>query len=495
MSLLHKTVNGALKGVIRVGQKRAARTPAPKLDEAAFDYLATAKTDRFTCGFGNAPMLPEDIDSAPYYIAGYRENNPARGVIDPQYASAIWLDDGSGRGGVLFLVFDAVGVLHKDVCRLRASLADFTLISGCRAVFVMSTHDHAGIDTMGLWGPLPRTGKNKKFMQILFDSAKKAAFAAYRDRRAGRLYHGNIEVPDLQEDIRTPEVYSRTLTRLRFVPDDGGREVWFLNFAAHCESLQGCNSLVSADYPCYLRERIRQKTGAEAVYAVGAVGGMISMKVEDENTLRREHRLLESTRGIGTRLADYAISIDNDKPLSPRLNFIRQAFYVNVENPLLTVAGMVGIIEVDRYALPGRDMPTILTELTYMEVDTLPLLFLPCELFPELAYGGALEADASATGKGAEINPPLLTKTAGRDDLVIFGLTDDEIGYVLPPNDFFLNPEKPYLDKGVDALGRRHYEETNSAGPETAAAIGNTFARVMERVNQTKKNAGGQNDA
>ncbi len=495
MKPVNKALNGALKGVIRVGLKRAAKRPVPALSPAAFDYLPVPKSDRFIAGFGNAPMLPEDIDTAKYYIAGYRENNPARGVIDPQYVSALWLDDGSGRGGVLFLAFDAVGILNKDVCRIREYLADFTAATGCRNIVVMSTHDHAGIDTMGLWGPLPRTGKNKKFMALLFECAKTAACAAYADRREGKLYHGSIRVPDLQEDIRTPVVYSDTLTRLRFVPEDGTRETWFLNFAAHCESLQGCNSLVSADYPCYLRERIRRQTGAETVYAVGAVGGMISMLVPDENLLRREHRLLESTRNIGTRLADYAIAIDNDIPVSPVINFARQEFFVNVENPLLTAAGMVGIIEVDRYAVPGRDMPIIKTELTYMEIGDLPLLFLPCELFPELAYGGALSAAESATGQGPEVNPPLLTETAGAENLVIFGLSNDEIGYVIPPNDFFLNDERPYLDKGIDVHGRRHYEETNSAGPGTAAAVSEALRQVMRAVNAAKTIAGGNEDA
>ena len=495
MKPVNKALNGALKGVIRVGLARAAKRPVPALSPAVFDYLPAPKAECFTAGFGNAPILPEDIDTAKYYIAGYRENNPARGVIDPQYASALWLDDGSRRGGVLFLAFDAVGILNRDVNRIKEHLADYKIATGCRNIVVMSTHDHAGIDTMGLWGPLPRTGKNKKFMALLFECAKKAAFAAYADRRPGRLYHGNIEVPDLQEDIRTPVVYSNVLTRLRFVPEDGTRETWFLNFAAHCESLQGCNSLVSADYPCYLRERIRKQTGAETVYAVGAVGGMISMLVEDENTLRREHRLLESTRNIGARLADYALSINNDVLLSAVINYARQEFFVNVENPLLTAAGMVGIIEVDRYAAPGRDMPVIKTELTYMEIGNLPLLFLPCELFPELAYGGALPADASATGQGPEINPPILTETAGAENLVIFGLSNDEIGYVIPPNDFLLNDERPYLDKGIDAHGRRHYEETNSAGPGTAKAISGALERVMRAVNLAKQNAGGNEHA
>lgn len=480
--------NGVLSEVLQAAASLAARRAKKRPvspEPGAFHRLEAPQSDHFSAGFGKAAVVPEDIDTAVYYIAGYRENNPARGVLDPQYVTAMWLDDMSGRGGVLFLAVDAVGLLNKDVNALRERLAAFRLQTGCRNITVACTHDHAGIDTVGLWGPLPRTGRNKKFMELLFAGTEKAAFAAYRDRRPGRLFFGQTEAPDLQEDIRTPVVYSRTLSRLRFQPLDGSREIWLLNFAAHCESLQGCNSLVSADYPCSLRQHIRDRAGAETVFTVGAVGGMISMKIENEDLLRRERLLPENTRAIGRRLAEYALGIREETPLAPRLDLIRREFLMPVENVLLTLAGVAGIIKADRYALPdGR--AAVKTELTYMELGGLPLLFLPGEVFPELVYGGALPAESSATGLGPEINPPTLLQTAGDGRLLVFGLANDELGYILPPNDFYLHPQKPYLEKGIDRFGRRHYEETNSCGPGAAHALWRAFAGVMEAVNAAR---------
>lgn len=479
---LSSLLSSALGGINAVGRKAWAEPP----EEGVFDYTPRALSDRFTAGFGRAVMLPDDVKKKTYYIAGYSENNPARGVIDPQYAHALWLDDNSGKGGHLFLSLDIVGLLNKDVETLRSALKEFTRTTGCRSITVMSTHNHAGIDTMGIWGRLPHTGKSRKFMTILFNAAITAAVAAYRDRRKGRLYLGRTEVPDMQEDIRTPEVYSRTLTRLRFVPDDGTREIWALNFASHSESLQGCNSLISADFPCYLRERIREETGAETFYGVGAIGGMISMKIENEDRLRQENRLLESTRGIGRKLAGYAMAIGDETELEPRISFIRQEFYCPVENPVLTIACRIGILNADQYKLPYSSQNALKTELSYYEIGSLRVLMLPCELFPELAYGGYLSAEESAEGEPPEINPPTLTEIAEDRDLLIFGLANDELGYVIPPNDFLLNESAPYLDRAVDRLGRRHYEETNSLGPETAGYIAEALAKIMIYVKAAK---------
>ncbi len=479
---MSKLVSSALRGINNLAKTEYADF----IPDGEFFYQKEAEAKYFTAGFGKAVMLPDDIKTKKYYIAGYGENNPAKGVIDPQYAHALWLDDNSGNGGHLFISLDIVGLLNKDVNALKKALSEFTEKTGCKTITVMSTHNHAGIDTMGIWGKLPRTGKDRKFMTILFNAVITAACEAYKDRREGKLYLGTIEVPDMQEDIRTPVVYSKTLTRLRFVPNDKTREIYFLNFASHSESLQGCNSLVSADFPCYLREKIRKETGAETIYGVGAIGGMISMEIEDEDKLRHENRLLESTRNIGYKLADYALAIKDEKKLKPRISYIKQEFYVPVENPVLTIACQIGLLNADAYKLPYSDKKVLKSEISYYEIDDLKVLMIPCELFPELAYGGYLSEDESAEGLSPEINPEPLTEIADNDDLLIFGLANDELGYVLPPNDFMLNSDSPYLDKAIDRFGRRHYEETNSMGPETAAIIAENFKKVIDTVNAAK---------
>lgn len=473
-------VSSLLTTIVKTRGKMSLKSKAVKpLEATKVDFIDSAVGECFTVGFGKSILLPDDIETKKYYIAGYGENNPAKGVIDPQYAHAVYIDDNSSRGGVLLVSLEAVGLLNKDVNIIRESLKEFCEKIGCRKIDVMCTHNHAGIDTMGIWGKLPFTGKDPEFMKILFEGVKKAAFEAYESRKDGNLYLGTIEVPDMQEDIRTPIVYSKTLTRFRFKPFGEGNEVWLLNFASHSESLQGCNHLVSADFPCYLREKIKKTVGADTLYTVGAIGGMISMDIPDEDILRKEHRLIESTRDIGYRLADYAISIDNEVKLEPKINFAAKEFYADVENPVLTIACDVGIMTAEKYATKNAPLYwTLKSEITYYEIGDKKILLLPCEIFPELVFGGALSAEESGTGNGPEVNPDLLCDITGDKDILIFGLANDELGYVLPPNDFVLNEKSPYVDDGRDKHNRRHYEETNSVGPKTAEVI----ARVVKDI-------------
>lgn len=456
------------------------------LEKAEFDCTPRAKSELFSLGFSKESILPDDVDKKKYYIAGYGENKPAKGVLDAPHTHAVWLDDLSGHGGIVIVSLDCVGLLNSDVNKLRSRLGEFSKFSGCRSINVVCTHNHAGIDTMGIWGPLPLSGKDPKYMELVFSQTVKAVKKAYASRKIGKLYLGKTEVPDMQEDIRTPIVYSKTLTRLRFVPEDGSRETYIINFASHSESLQGCNELVSADFPHYFREKIREKTGAETLYCVGAIGGMISMDIPNEKEIRDNGSdFSQSTADIGRKLADYALSIENETLLKPKIGFIRQEVYFKAENLLLLIAAKAGILKAKEYRMADKSGFAMKSEISYLEIDSLKILMLPCEIFPELVYGGYLSAEESATGFGGEINPVPLQEIVG-DDVMIIGLANDELGYVLPPNDFILHPETPYFENGRDIHNRRHYEETNSLGPETAAVIAETVKEIINTVEKAK---------
>ncbi|HOU09193.1 MAG TPA: hypothetical protein PL044_04670 [Clostridiales bacterium] len=467
------------KYIMSHGEKASFRSPAPLLARGVFDAVDKPVSDRFTAGFGKEKIIPPDLFKKKYYIAGYGPYKPATGILDLPFAHALWLDDNTGRGAVVFVSLDVVGFMNIDVERVRGRLAAFCAQTGCRSVNVMSTHNHAGIDTMGLWGPLPRTGKNKKYMEIVFAAIDKAVRKAYEDRRPCAAWLGEIEVEGLQEDIRLPEVYSKTLTRVRFVPDDGSREIYWINFAAHSESLGGKNTLVSADHPCYLRREIKKAAGAETFYCVGAIGGMISMNNDTESP--------ETTMKLGRDLAGFALAVRNETKLEPVINILRQEFYAEADNSALMAAARAKILEAREYGLGWASLGVGLkTEMSYIEIGRLRLLLLPGEIFPELVYGGYLDADHSACGDPPSFNPEPLAVTAGGEPIVVIGLANDEIGYIVPPNDFLLDSAAPYFDQPRDRLGRRHYEETNSLGPNTAPRIAEIFADMMQTVRAKK---------
>ena len=474
----------AMGTVVKIAQKRfaqgaakyGAKHPPAVLPKGVYD-----KRDEpgacWTVGFAKTEVMPKDLKEKAYWIAGYRAWNRATDVLDPMTASAVWLDDNTGRGGIFMVSVDNVGMSSRDSDRITAAMRPALDKMGCRGVYICSTHNHAGIDTLGYWGPMPLTGRDPAFMEIVAKGICSVMREAYKARKDGDLFHGTIEAPDVLRDSRPPQVWSKTFTRLRFVPADGSTETWMLNLGTHSESMLGKNSLVSADFPCYMRRRIMEKAGAESIFFIGAVGGLIRPKELHENNIY-------STILCGQMLGDAACEIDNDRQLPPLLNILHQEYYAEAENLMLMLAVKLGLIKSDKKNATGSGNLgySIQTEMTYLSLGGLEMLFLPCELFPELAYGGYLSAEESATGLGPEANPLPLCEIAQNPNLLIFNLVNDMTGYVVPPNDWILNEKTPYITGGKDKTGRNHYEETNSLGPKTAQVIAETFKGMMETV-------------
>jgi hypothetical protein len=108
------------------------------------------------------------------------------------------------------------------------------------------------------------------------------------------------------------------------------------------------------------------------------------------------------------------------------------------------------------------------------------MFLIPGELFPELYNGEFLNAENSANGCEADYTP-LIKMTDIKNNFVV-GLCNDELGYIIPKNDFILNEKTPYINATTDRLDRRHYEETNSVGPKIAETLLDTIEDIIAEV-------------
>ena len=187
------------------------------------------------------------------------------------------------------------------------------------------------------------------------------------------------------------------------------------------------------------------------------------------------------TMAIGRKLADYALNIQNEVKLKARLKIVRKEVYFDCENTVLMLAGILDLLNVKRYKSKYSSLGYLLkSEISLIEIDNIKCLLLPCEIFPELVYGGYLDKENSATGKNSTANPKPLKEILNDDHLIIFGLANDEVGYVIPPNDFLLDKKAPYINDGRDKFNRKHYEETNSLGKNTAHTIANAVDAIAK---------------
>lgn len=464
----------ALKIAVSKGKKISRKSSASEIPDSVPVRIGNETGSSFRAGFAVRTVLPGDITCAKYYMAGYRTNNVITGVHDPQTVSALWLDCGSDEGIVL-VSCDAVGLTGHDVNVIRESLSDFCSSSGCRLVSISCTHTHAGIDTVGYWGPLPFTGRSKKFQSMFFGAIEDVCREAYLNRKSGRLYSGYIHVPEANCSTRYPYAVNDRLSRFRFVPADGSEETWFLNFSAHSDSLGGKNSTLSSDYCYFMRKKINSVKKTNVLFSVGAIASVDIAPLSDNRW--------ERCRTAGEMLAEKAFEIDNDTELNSSISFISQKYLAPVDNSILSLMPLLGVCTSDIAAFSESTTGlALVTEMTYLKLGSRKILILPGEIFTEIIYGGYADAENSATGKGPEINPEPFCKICNDEDLIVFGVSNDMTGYVVPPNDWLLHRTQPYLTTARDKFGRRHYNETNSLGPDTAYVMEKVFRKLVNRI-------------
>lgn len=430
----------------------------------------------WSVGFSKSELLPDDLETADYYIAGYRNNNRASGLLDAQYARAVYISDHSGNNIVIAAV-DCIGLSRSDIKKIRERTADAIKEYGLTAVHIMSTHTHAGIDTLGLWGPVAVTGISDKFMEILYEGTAQAIKRACENKRDGQLYYGYADTGSLQRDSRLPESYSPILHRFRFAPADGSAGLQIINYGAHPEALHSENSKVSADYPAYMGRKIAQKTGDDFIFIAGAVGGLISTKSlkDDEGN---EYPAEENVVVTGEILADAALGIANEQALKPSVSTKTEEFTINLDNQTYIAMAFLGVIHARPLKGGGRYHLALETEVSLVTLGGINCALVPGELFPELAWGG--DAGSLASNPSVE-NPPPLAEITGDEHLIVFGLANDEIGYIVTPNDFMLDKNAPFIAEAFDKNNRGHYEETNSVGIEAAASLARAFEKLIKQ--------------
>ena len=472
MDLAMKGIKGIAKNF---GKKVAKQGPAPEIEKKAPTVISG---NGFRAGFAKDEIMPDLSDKDKiYWIAGHGSGHKMEGVLTPVYISAVWLDCGNDEG-IIWIGADIVGLTRIEVNSIREKILASPEIKGCKLINFSCTHSHSGIDTVGYWGKpnlvsIPSNGKDAQYMAMLEEKAVKVAIEAYKNRKAGKLYNGRIEIKDGLATGRRFIDKHEILARFRFAPDDGSKEIWMLNFAAHPNSLGGDNRLLSAEYPYYLREKIARENGADVLYAIGPLGGMDAARYDDDDRVR-------NIQLQGETIADAAMKI-TDTELNPEIKFIQQPFYYPVGNYVLTLLAMRNVMSFKAYPSDKTDIGiAIQSELTYMIVGGQKLLLLPGENFMPTVYGSYLSAEESGTGEGPEINPTPLADIAGDHSIIVFGVSNDMTGYVVPPNDFVLHPTQPYLNTTSDRLDNRHYHETNALDANAQKTIADAFAEVVK---------------
>ncbi len=373
-------------------------------------------------------------------------------VLDPPMARVTALSDGSGNGTVLFVSIDGFGISSVDVGRIRAAVKDFANENNIVSINVSALHQHSTVDTLGMNGNLlgavfcntlalatgwfrPFSGKNPDYMKHATDLVAEAIKKAVNGMEEGTLNYSKADASNYIRDKRTPEQFDPYLHRLRFVPANAASaETWLCNAGIHTTGMGVSGTVVSSDFPHFMGEAIKEQKGANFQFINGAE---LAIGMDNKVPMPEEATGYQRTEAYGNQLAQLMIDIPagEEQQVPALLNVAHKEYVVPIDNPLHVLFYRLGVIEYNgrKTNWTATDLE-VKTELGYMELgDRLAFAFIPGELEPMLAFGGSIPASESYTGEAYEFTP--LKDMVGGRELMVFGLTNDQVGYMLLPND------------------------------------------------------------
>src|SRR5262249_55795492 len=139
-------------------------------------------------------------------------------------------------------------------------------------------------------------------------------------------------------------------------------------------------------------------------------------------------------------------------------------------NPLFRLALALGLLD--------RGQPEwnrLRTEIGIITLGDASVACIPGEVYPEIANGGIVHP----AGADFDVEPqevPPLREVMPRRVKFLFGLANDEIGYIIPKSEW--DARAPWLFGAAD----RHYGEISSAGPDVAPALHRQFLAVAKEA-------------
>jgi hypothetical protein len=359
----------------------------------------------------------------PVFLAGFGSNRRAQGIHDDLYARALALQ--TEHTTLVLVALDLLGFIRPDV---QDVLRRVHIAQPDAKVILAATHTHHGPDTIGMWGPDRTTrGVDEEWMSKIKEQIVETILASLSDLKPASVKSTSVHIPGLVKNTRNPGIIDDELTIAQFVRQNVITPyVTLMNFPCHPEALWEHNPHITSDYVHYLREKAEKETSAPCIFFVGALGGMLTPDVKDHSFAEAEY--------MGRKLAEEGLmalhAVEDEWLAAVRVQ--KKEISAELTNVLYKAGFEQGLLTDTR-----DEMGQVHTEVNLIQIGDLWFATVPGELLPKLG----LQLKASMKESGA--------KVAG-----VIGLANDELGYILPAEDFEF-PPNPF-EPG------KHYEETNS---------------------------------
>jgi hypothetical protein len=384
----------------------------PTLKAAAAKRIITPRGNLFLAGYGPV-FLPW----------GHRKST---GVHDDIYARCLALGD--DRTTLAFVALDFISYLQGDMEAIRARALE-KLGRQDVMVAVGTIHTHSSPDTTGAYGGVPR-----KYKELVREQASDAVVEAVQGLAPARIGFASTVVPDTVRNVRDPEhgLVDEGVEVMLVEAEAGGTIAVLVNSACHVDVLGSRNSLITADFPAYLRRDLERERGGTAIFFVGAQGDLYPRQSIEDRHDEKGLRTYEEAEKLGSAIARASLDALADVKMSSDASLAVRVSYpeLPIENRMFKILRLLRILR--RPTHNGM----VRAETWVVDIGDAQIVTLPGQFFCKL--GQEIKAQMKGTYK------------------FLFGLTCDDLVYIVPPDEWDpkRKSEEEFLSLGINTWPR-----------------------------------------
>ena len=344
----------------------------------------------------------------PVYMAGYGMNRKSLDAHDPLMARCLVLESGKTR--IAFVSCDLLGVPRYQIERIRAMVKSVTPDH----LYLSATHTHSGPDPLGQWGPdIQTSGVDQAWMASFREGVAHLVDATAANLRPAAVrFADTTKVPRISKNIRVPRILDTELGVMQVVEAVGSKPIaTFVNYACHPEIMN--THRLTADFPHWLYDTVEGAGGGVCLYLNGAQGGMVTADFDESTTPKGEN--WAAAEAIGTSLGKRVLELleGTQAVREVPISAARRVFEVPLDNPRFKALVKLKIFP--QAEMKGANLETEVCRITIGDAE---FLTLPGEVLPNIGFY-------------------LKSLMHGRPRFLL-GLTSDELGYILTPEDYGL---------------------------------------------------------
>lgn len=371
--------------------------------------LATVSRAQEATPMLRAAASKQDITpKTPVFMAGYGMNRKSIDAHDPLMARCLVLESGKTR--IAFVSCDLLGVPRYQIEKIRAMVKSVTP----EHLYLSATHTHSGPDPLGQWGPdIQTSGVDPAWMASFRETVAHLVDATAAELKPAAVRFADTKrVPRISKNIRVPRILDTELGVMQVVEAKGGKPIaTFVNYACHPEIMNTHH--LTADFPHWLYDTVEGAGGGICLYLNGAQGGMVTADFDESTTPKGEN--WQAAETIGTSLGKRVLELLEGTPAVQNvpITAARRVFEVPLDNPRFKA--LVALKIFPKAEMKGANLETEVCRVTIGDAE---FLTMPGEVLPNIGF--------------------YLKSLMHGHPKFLLGLTSDELGYILTPEDYGL---------------------------------------------------------